>query len=219
MSPRPLAFTDDQLLAAAASAIADVGPNALTLADVASRTGASPATLVKRFGSKHGLLVAVSRRGVDEVGRAFRDPRAEDVPALVRLENVLAALTADVRRHDQMAHHVAFLMMDLTHPDLYAQAREFTAALRAGIRALLVAAAGVGELTGFVGAREPVDAASDEVDAASDEVDAGLDELVEAVLTVYHGTMITWALEPRGVLSERIRTRLRFQLAPYRRAG
>jgi AcrR family transcriptional regulator len=194
MSPRPLAFTDDQLLAAAASAIADVGPGALTLADVAHRTGASPATLVKRFGSKHGLLVAVARRGVYDVEQAFRDTGADDESALSRLESVLTGLTAGIQRHEQMAHHVAFLVMDLTDPELYAQAREFTARLRAGIRELLTEAARADELVG-----------------------AELDELAQALLTAFNGTMITWALEPRGALSDQIRAQLRVLLTPYRR--
>ncbi|MGW4467900.1 TetR/AcrR family transcriptional regulator [Micromonospora sp. NPDC004704] len=200
MSPRPLAFTDDQILAAAASAIADLGPGALTLADVAHRTGASPATLVKRFGSKHGLLVAVSRRGVHDVTRAFHDSRDGTVSVLDRLENVLVGLTGGVQRHEQMAHHVAFLMMDLTDPELHAQARDFTVALRAGIRDLLAQAAQAGEIA---------------VDDGTAGVD--LDGLAEALLTAYNGTMITWALEPRGALGERVRGQLRFLLVPYRR--
>ncbi|MEV4628778.1 TetR/AcrR family transcriptional regulator [Micromonospora sp. NPDC049523] len=195
MSPRPLAFTDDQILAAAASAIADLGPGALTLADVAQRTGASPATLVKRFGSKHGLLVAVSRRGVHDVTQAFHHPCASGVPALRRLEDVLVGLTGGIHRHEQMAHHVAFLMMDLTDPELYAQAGDFTAALRAGIRDLLAEAVQAGELA----------------------ADVDLDGLAEALLVAYNGTMITWALEPRGALGERVSGQLRFLLAPYRR--
>ncbi|WP_329108631.1 TetR/AcrR family transcriptional regulator [Micromonospora sp. NBC_01699] len=198
MSPRPLAFTDDRILSAAASAIADIGPAALTLADVAQRTGASPATLVKRFGSKRGLLVAVSRRGVQDVTEAFREPRREGVSALDRLEDVLAGLTGGIKRHEQMAHHVAFLMMDLTDPELYAQAGDFTAALRDGIRGLLAEAARTGELAGAGAGAE-------------------LDELAEALLIAYNGMMITWALQPRGVLGDRVRGQFRFLLRPYRR--
>jgi AcrR family transcriptional regulator len=202
MSPRPLAFTDDQLLAAAASAIADVGPGALTLAEVGQRTGASPATLVKRFGSKRGLLVAVARRGVYDVEQAFRDTGVDGESALSRLENVLTGLTADIRGREQMAHHVAFLVLDLTDPELYAQAREFTARLRAGIRDLLTEAAHDGELADPTG--------------TADLADAELDELAQALLTAFNGTMITWALESRGELSDQIRAQLRFLLKPYR---
>ena len=77
---------------------------------------------------------------------------------------------------------------------MYADAREFAERRRAGIGALLAEAARDGELSC-----------------------PDLDELAQALLVAYNGTMITWALEPRGELSARIRAGLAFLLAPYRR--
>ncbi|GAA2792946.1 TetR/AcrR family transcriptional regulator [Saccharopolyspora taberi] len=189
MSPRPLAFTDDQLLDAAAAAIAEIGPARLTLADVADRTGASPATLIKRFGSKKGLLAALNTRAAGTVGEAFR---RRGTP-LARLEAALTGLAGGIDTHQQMAHHVAFLLMDLTDPELHDHTRAFAAGLRAEVRRVLQEAADSGQLHC-----------------------PDLDELADAVVTAYHGSLITWAIEPEGTLTDRLRRRLRFTLAPFR---
>jgi AcrR family transcriptional regulator len=67
MSPRPRAASDSAILSAAHRAVTRVGPMRLTLADVAREAGVSPATLVQRFGSKRGLLLALVAAGSGEV--------------------------------------------------------------------------------------------------------------------------------------------------------
>ena len=63
MSPRPRTVSDQAILAATARVIGDLGPAKLTLARVASEVGLAPATLVQRFGSKRGLLLALAESG------------------------------------------------------------------------------------------------------------------------------------------------------------
>ena len=68
MSPRPRATSDEDLLKAVHAVVTRLGPN-LTLADVAKEAGVSAATLVQRFGSKRGLLLAfaaLAETGTDE---------------------------------------------------------------------------------------------------------------------------------------------------------
>lgn len=61
---RPRTHADETLLdLVAAGSYANGG--AWTLKDAAREAGVHPATLVKRFGSRHGLLLALSRRWVD----------------------------------------------------------------------------------------------------------------------------------------------------------
>src|SRR5207247_1703558 len=69
MAPRPRSTTDADLLTAAARAVSQVGPSRLTLADVAREAGVAPATLVQRFGSKRGLLLALVRAGSGAAAR------------------------------------------------------------------------------------------------------------------------------------------------------
>lgn len=192
MSPRPLAFTDGQLLAAAAAAVADVGPARLTLAEVAGRVGAAPATLVKRFGSKRGLLVALAEHSAGTIADAFGEPAA-DGPVLDRLVERIGALGAGIARRE-MAHHVAYLQLDLADPELSAHAATFTARFTAAVRRYLDAAVDRHEL------------------AAPDTA-----RLARAVVTAYNGTLITWALDGDGALPDRLADGVRFLLAPYRR--
>lgn len=58
---RPREHSDDELLDSIAQGLADA-PGSWTLTDAARAAGVHPATLVKRFGSKHGVLVALSKR-------------------------------------------------------------------------------------------------------------------------------------------------------------
>ena len=79
MTPRPRLASDADILAAAGRAIGRVGPVELTLADVAGELGLSPATLVQRFGSKRGLLLALAAQcaaGVEECFTRARDRKS-----------------------------------------------------------------------------------------------------------------------------------------------
>ena len=57
---RPRKHTDEAIIAAAGRVIGRSGPG-FTLAEVAAEAGVAAGTLVHRFGSKHGLLVAMTR--------------------------------------------------------------------------------------------------------------------------------------------------------------
>jgi len=63
MSPRPRLKPNSDIVLAAIRVIERLGPSRLTLADVAKEAGLAPATLMQRFGSKRGLLLAVARLG------------------------------------------------------------------------------------------------------------------------------------------------------------
>ncbi len=96
---RPREHTDDQLLELVGAALSRrTALSRWSLAEVATEVGVAPATLVKRFGGRHGLLVALSRRWIGSipaasVGTGALDdltrwvaeisPRAEDRAAAV----------------------------------------------------------------------------------------------------------------------------------------
>ena len=61
--PRPKTVDDTAVLDAAMRVVDRAGPGGLTLGAVAGEVGLSPATLVQRFTSKRGLLLALARRG------------------------------------------------------------------------------------------------------------------------------------------------------------
>src|SRR5437016_11735791 len=75
---RPVLETsDEEIVAAAARAMQRYGPTQLTLAHVAREAGVVPATLIQRFGTKRGLLLAVSSTAPASVLQQFAAARAK----------------------------------------------------------------------------------------------------------------------------------------------
>ena len=64
-------ISDEAVLDAAATVMFAKGPTGFTLADVARAAGIAPATLVQRFGDKHGLVVAAIARDNQTAFEAF----------------------------------------------------------------------------------------------------------------------------------------------------
>lgn len=75
---RPRRSTDAEILERISLAVGS-SDSGWTLAGAAAAAGLHPATLIKRFGSREGVLLALSRRWVDAVpsGPAGEDPYAE----------------------------------------------------------------------------------------------------------------------------------------------
>lgn len=133
MSPRPRATTDAHLLTAAHRVVSRLGPN-LTLADVAREAGVSPATLVQRFGSKRGLLLAFVSSGAGataaefaRIREAFPDP-VEAIREVVRCYAMMAPTP------EAVSNGLAFLQIDMSDPEFHQhalrQARDTVAELR-----------------------------------------------------------------------------------------
>jgi AcrR family transcriptional regulator len=101
---RPREITDERMLTAAALVIGRLGPG-FTLADVAKEAHVAVGTLARRFGSKHGLLTAMTTAAIDDMRRQMRnasDPVEALVDAYAPLDdphtaaNNLAQLAADL---------------------------------------------------------------------------------------------------------------------------
>ena len=191
--PRPKTVDDDAVLDAAVRVVDRAGPSGLTLASVAEEVGLAPATLVQRFASKRGLLLAVARRGAGDAGASLREAAARHRSPLKALVSGLVALSAPVGSPEAMANQLAFLQVDLSDPEFHALALAHTSGVRDAIRELLDAAASAGELG-----------------------DADTARLAQAVQTTYNGALITWAIYRRGRLETWLRRELETLLAPYR---
>src|SRR6516162_8075710 len=105
--------TDAELLEAAARAVSRVGPSRLRLVDVAAEAGIAPATLVQRFGSKRGLLLALARMGSTAEGEQMAAIRAAHPSPLDALRAVADCLTGMASSPAELANHLAFLCIDL----------------------------------------------------------------------------------------------------------
>lgn len=180
---RPRVVTDEQVLAATERAISRVGPGALTLTDVAEEAGIAAPTLIKRFGSKRGLLLAFAARGEAGVHEVFVRARAGDRSPLDALVGGLEMLTAPVRTPAAMANHLAFLQLDLADEEFRAHAVAMSRRMRSAIEELLGDAVAAGELARGTDTRA----------------------LARRVHTMYNGALVTWAIEARGTVEAAVR--------------
>src|SRR5436190_8584061 len=190
---RPRTLTNDAILDGTARVLHRIGPGRLTLADVAAEVGLAPATLLQRFGSKRGLLLAHAERAAGQIGPLLQAARATDSSPLAALVEALAGVARDIETPEQLANSISLLLIDLTDPDFYRHVQGFTETMLREIHALLDAAVEAGELA-------PCDTA----------------RLARAVQTMFNGALILWAIDRQGTLVDRVRGELCFLLAPDR---
>ena len=109
---RPRALRDEQILDRVASAI-DSASATWTLAGAATAAGLHPATLIKRFGSRHDLLLALSRRWIESVPATATtaDPHEE-------LRAWAASLSNGATSPDHLLARLDMLVEDLRDPEL-----------------------------------------------------------------------------------------------------
>src|ERR1700730_6513300 len=140
MSPRPRETSDEQILAATARVMQRRSPTQLTLADVAKEAGVVPATLIQRFGTKRGLLLALCRTAPRAVPQQFAAARAKYKSPLKTLIELYVDCTAFAPTPQAVANGLAYLQIDLTDPDFHAITLAQFSALRQETQNLLDAA-------------------------------------------------------------------------------
>ena len=191
--PRPKTVDDDAVLDAAVRVVDRGGPGNLTLAAVAREVGLAPATLIQRFQSKRGLLLAIARRAADGGGSSLREAAARQRSPLRALVSGLAGMTSGMASPETLANQLAFLQIDLSDPEFHQYALAHATSVRREIEELLAAALAAGEIRTTDTAR-----------------------LAQAVQTTYNGAMITWGIYRKGRLDRWLRRELDTLLAPYR---
>lgn len=191
--PRPRTVSDAAILEATGRLIAEQGLSGVTFGAVAARAGLSPATLVQRFGSKRGLLLAYARTAVQDARTPFTRARAEHDDPLQAMRAGLTELAAGIEDRRELAGHVSFLHLDLTDPEFHEHARTFTLAMRQEIADLLARAVADGSLTSGTDPRR----------------------LARTVQIAYNGALIVWALSGEGSLRELLAETLDDALRPH----
>ncbi|GAA2878755.1 hypothetical protein Acy02nite_76860 [Actinoplanes cyaneus] len=164
---RPRTVSDSAILAATANAVAASGPAGVTLAQIGAAVGLTAAALLKRFGSKDQLLLALARHSAEVV-----PARLAAAPSVAALIDEFTAMAASVRDSAEFANHLAFLLMDLSIPEFRQVARDYATAVEAAIAVVLRSAAAAGEIH-------------------ADRVDP---DLPRAVHAAYNGALITWGM-------------------------
>ena len=186
---RPRKISDAELMAACGRAIGRHGPG-FTLAHVAAEAGIAVGTVSGRFGSKHGLLLAMmteAATGVAERMRAAADRHRDPVAAIVAAVVATAEGVADPAT---TSNHLAQLGIDMSDPALRADLAGLRTSVRDVIRSLLAAA-------DLPAAPPPPRAA-------------------RIVAALAHGTQLDWALAPTGKLPDRLRADVRAVLDSWR---
>jgi AcrR family transcriptional regulator len=179
---------------AAMRAMARLGPVKLTLADVADEAGLSPAALVKRFGSKRGLLLAVSTAGSTGMADSFAALRRSHGSPLEALFAATTYLAKYTRSAEELANHLAFLQVDVTDPEFRKPMLEMSRATLAGYQQLL-----------------------DDAIAKRELVPCDTKALARTLNAVVGGSLISWAVFRKGTAVTWVRTDVETVLAPYRR--
>jgi AcrR family transcriptional regulator len=191
--PRPRTIDDDTVLNAVIQIVERAGPAAVTFTRVAEEVGLSPATLVQRFGSKRGLLLATTIRGWETLVETLSEARRSHDSPLEALLTALTELTVSVRTREAMANGIAFLHIDLSDPEFHAHAVAGASEMLASIERLLSEAVAAGELV-------PTDTR----------------RLAAAVQTTYNGALITWAMRGEGPVEDWLQSQITFLLDSFR---
>lgn len=192
---RPRGIDDAAILRATVDVIGRVGPVGLTLAAVATEVGLVPGTLVQRFGSKRGLLLALAEQGEKQAEALLGRVRAEHDSPLAALAALIVAPARSMATPETFANHLAFLCIDLTDPEFRPHALAIHRARGRDVETLLTESLLAGDL------RPGTDVAA----------------LAGSIQAVAAGAGLVWALDRQGSLGQRLRQALDGVLSPHLR--
>lgn len=182
---------DADVVMATIRVIQRLGPSRLTLSEVAREAGLSPATLLQRFGSKRGLLLAVAEQGAGAAPECFARLRAAHKSPLAALFAALEEMACLCESPEALANNLAFLEIDLTDPDFHRLALQNSRLMLAGYRALLNDAIAAGEIAKCNTAR-----------------------MARALSAMAGGSLLSWAILREGTVTRWLRADIETLLAP-----
>ncbi len=192
---RPRLVSDDAILDATRQVLAELGPVKLTLAAVGSRVGLAPPTLMQRFGSKRGLLLASAARSPLMVKLAAEEAAARNASPLATLRDFALSAAAHIKRREELGN--GFVQLDVADPEFRQHALAHSAAIVDSCETFYRAAVEVGEL------REDTDVPA----------------LARHTLVCFNGALQVWAVNGWGSLPEFLTDQLDLMIAPYLSAG
>lgn len=183
MSPRPRKASDEEIFAAAHRIMTRLGPAQWTLADIAAEAGLTAGALVQRFGSKRGLMVTLTEQVAAATPAMFAQLRAAYPSPLAALRAYAAWFARMGEGPGGVAHHLAYLTLDLADPDLHRAVRAQARATRAALRDTIADAVAAGELPLGI---DP-------------------DALARAVEVTVGGSLMAWAVHQEGSAADWLR--------------
>ncbi|MFI5709963.1 TetR/AcrR family transcriptional regulator [Kribbella sp. NPDC051620] len=190
---RPRLISDDAILDATRQVLAELGPARLTLAAVGARIGLAPPTLMQRFGSKRGLLLASAARSPLMVLRAVDEAEARNTSPLATLRDFALSGVAHIKHRGELGNGLGFVQLDVADPEFRAHALAYTAAIVDSSARLLTAAQEAGEL----------------------KPDVDIPALARLTLVCFTGALQVWAVTGWDSLTDFLRDQLDLLLSPY----
>lgn len=190
---RPRLISDDAILDATRQVLAELGPTKLTLAAVGARVGLAPPTLMQRFGSKRGLLLASAARSPQMVLLAAAEAEARNTSPLATLRDFALSSVAHIKHREELGNGLGFVQLDVADPEFRAHALAHSAAIVDSTTRLLLAAQQAGEL----------------------KPEADVPALARLTLVCFNGALQVWAVNGWGSLTDFLRDQLDLLLSPY----
>ncbi|MFD7152977.1 TetR/AcrR family transcriptional regulator [Kribbella sp. NPDC059898] len=190
---RPRLVSDDVILDATREVLAELGPVKLTLAAVGARVGLAPPTLMQRFGSKRGLLLASAARSPLMVQRLAEAVAGRNTSPLATLRDFALSAVAHIEHREQLGNGLGFVQLDVADPEFRRHALAHSAAIVDSCDRFYRAAVEAGELR------------------AGTDVPA----LARHTLVCFNGALQVWAVNGWGSLTEFLGQQLDLMIAPY----
>lgn len=194
MSPRPRKATDDQIFAAAYRAMQRLGPNELTLAEIAAEAGLTAGALVQRFGSKRQLQIALAKGVAESADDMVRALRARHDSALETILDYAECMAQMASTPEALVRNLRYLTADVADPELRKPLIKQSQGTIVALQELLDEAVRRRELRG-------------EIDTRS---------LARTLSTLIGGALFSWAVMREGTATQYLREHVNDLLDPYR---
>lgn len=192
---RPRLVSDHDVFAAFDAAIAEHGPNGVTLGLVAQRLGVTAPALMRRFGSKQGLFAAFMQQQLaaqPEMLRALVDAHADPMHALLALSGHTRPYS--MKRAAYLRHLASFFLQLADDPALVPVIARWFEGERRWMAERLADALGAGAL----------------------RPDTPVSDLARTLQAALHGARFQWATGGKGTESTWSRREMEAVLAPWR---
>jgi AcrR family transcriptional regulator len=190
---RPRLVSDDAILDATRQVLAELGPTKLTLAAVGARVGLAPPTLLQRFGSKRGLLLASAARSPLMVLRGLEEAEGRNTSPLATLRDFARTAVAHIKHREELGNGLGFVQLDVADPDFRQHALAHSAAIVDSCTRLYRAAQEAGEL----------------------RPDTDVPALARHTMVCFNGALQVWAVNGWGSLPEFLTEQLDLMISPY----
>ena len=191
--PRTRTISDTQVLDATITFVGRHGVDKLTFASLSEHIGLSPATLVQRFGSKKGLLAAVTRYCLQSMLPTLNKAESENVSPLNAVYAAFESMAKAVTTVNEFANGQVFFYLALTDPEMNTLLNKSMTEARIKIEQLLNEAMKVNEIK--------------RCDTTS---------LALTLQSMYEGAITTWLVYQQDDVQSWVSDRLTQVIEPYK---